>query len=172
MTGDLMLLPLMGERQPQLLLQTKFRETNWEISPDGNWMAYQSNKSGQEEVWVRTFPDVRKVETLVSTSGGRMPLWAPNGKELFYESMGTLMRVPLMTTGATIKAGTPVKLLGGEYFYGAAGQDGNRTYDVSPDGNRFLMIKKIGGVDEPRTPARFILVQNWFEELKHRVPTK
>src|SRR5262249_51291902 len=115
---------------------------------------------------------VRKVERLVSTSGGRMPLWAPNGKELFYESMGTLMRVPLMTTGATIKAGTPVKLLGGGDFFGAAGQDVNRTYDVSPDGSRFLMIKEIGGADEPRAPARFILVQNWFTELQQRVPTR
>jgi serine/threonine-protein kinase len=172
MVGDLMLLPLIDKRQPQLLLQTKFRETNWEISPDGNWLAYQSNKSGREEIWVRTFPDVRKKEQLVSTSGGRMPLWAPKGGELFYESRGALMRVPITTTGSTVKAGTPVKLLGGRYFYGAPDQDVNRTYDVSPDGSRFLMIKEIDDVDESQASPRLILVLNWFEELKRRAPTK
>ena len=173
MAGDLMLLPLRGNRQPHLLLETQFREANWELSPDGNWLAYQSNKSGREEIWVRPFPDVLKGEWLISTSGGRMPLWARNGAELLYESMGRLMRVPLVTTGSTVKPGTPVKVLDGPYFYGALGVvDIRRTFDVSFDGSRFLMIKQIGGVDEPRTPARLIVVQNWFEELKRRVPTK
>ena len=168
--GDLMLLPLLGQRRAQSLFQTEPREMNAEISPDGQWLAYQSNKSGHEEIYIRTFPNVATTELQVSTSGGTQPLWARNGRELFYVSMGTLMRVPLTTTGSTVKPGTPVKALEGPYFYGAGVWSG-RTYDVSPDG-RFLMIKEIGGVDEPTTSARLILVQNWFEELKRRVPTQ
>jgi hypothetical protein len=169
--GDLMLLPLMGERRAQSLFQTESREMNAEISPEGQWLAYQSNKSGQEEIYIRTFPNVATTELQVSTSGGTQPLWAPDGRELFYVSMGTLMRVPLTTTGSTVKPGTPVKALEGPYFYGA-GFGSGRTYDVSPDGRRFLMIKEIRRVDEPTTSARLILVQNWFEELKRRVPVK
>jgi hypothetical protein len=81
------------------------------------------------------------------------------------------MRVPVTKTGSTVKPGTPVKALEGPYFYGG-GLESGRTYDVSPDGRRFLMIKEIGDVDEPTTSARLILVQNWFEELKRRVPVK
>ena len=92
---------------------------NAEISPDGQWLAYQSNKSGQEEIYIRTFPNVTTTELQVSTSGGTQPLWSPDGRELFYVSMGTLMRVPLMKTGSTGKPGTPVKVLEGPYFYGA-----------------------------------------------------
>ena len=154
-TGDLMLLPLMGQRRAQSLFQTEPREMNAEISPDGQWLAYQSNKSGQEEIYIRTFPNVATTELQVSTSGGTQPLWAPDGRELFYVSMGTLMRVPLTTTGSTVKPGTRVKALEGPYFYG--GFESGRTYDVSPDGRRFLMIKEIGGVDEPTTSARLIL---------------
>src|SRR4029453_3390281 len=123
-----------------------------------------------EEIDCTALPIVGPQEWLVSTSGGRQPLWARNGRELFYESMGTLMRVPLMMTGSTLKPGTPLKVLEGPYFYGAG--FGGRTYDVSPDGKRFLMIKEIGGMDKPTPSARLILVQNWFEELKRRVPTK
>ena len=85
--------------------------------------------------------------------------------------MGMLMRVPWTTRGSKFKPGAPVKLLEGQYFYDAGFPSG-RTYDVSPDGRRFLMIKEISGVDEPTTSARLILVQNWFEELKRRVPTQ
>ena len=170
--GDLMLLPLTGQRRAQSLFQTEPREMNAEISPDGQWLAYQSNKSGQEEIYIRTFPNVGTTELQVSTSGGTQPLWAPDGRELFYVSIGTLMRVPLTKTGSTVKPGTPVKTLEGPYFYGGGSLESGRTYDVSPDGRRFLMIKEIGGVDQPTTSARFILVQNWFEELKRRVPTK
>jgi hypothetical protein len=108
----------------------------------------------------------------VSTSGGTRPLWARNGRELFYESMGALMRVPV-TTGSTFAAGTPSRLFDAPYFFGPLVVGRGRTYDVSPDGRRFLMIKEgSAATDEPAPSARLVLVQHWFEELKRRVPTK
>ena len=147
-------------------MQTAFLEVNAELSLDGHWLAYQSNESGRDEIYVRPFPNVAGGKWQVSASGGARPLWGRNGQELFYESTGTLMRVPL-TTVPTFQAGTPSKLLDGPYIYGAL----ERTYDVSPDG-RFLMIKESGGLVESPGSARLILVPHWFEELKRLVPTK
>ena len=114
---DLMLLPLVGERHPQPLLPTPFKERNAAISPDGRFLAYQSNESGRDEIFVRPFPNVNAGKWQVSTSGGVQPLWAHNGRELFYVSMDGLMSVPVVTSG-TFKAGAPAKLLGGPYVYG------------------------------------------------------
>src|SRR5262249_977194 len=85
---DLMFLPLVGERNPQPLVQTPFVETNAELSADGRWLAYQSNESGRNEIYVRPFPNVTAAKWLVSTAGGNQPLWARSGRELFYRSMG------------------------------------------------------------------------------------
>jgi eukaryotic-like serine/threonine-protein kinase len=167
---DLMLLPLAGDRRPQPLVQTPYDELNAEPSPDGRWLAYESNESGQYEIYVRPFPNVTAGRWQVSTSGGTRPLWARNGQELFYESMGALMRVPL-TTGSTFTAGTPTKLFDAPYFFGPEVVGRGRTYEVSPDGQRFLMIKEGSTADESTPSARLVLVQHWFEELKRRVPT-
>jgi len=164
---DLLLLPLQGDRRLRPLVQTPAAELNAEMSSDGRWLAYQSNETGRDEIYVRPFPNVDSGKWLVSTSGGTQPLWARNGRELFFESNGALMRVPL-TMGSTFEAGTPAKLIDGPQSYGLPG----RMYDVSPDGRRFLMIKEIGGVDEVPPSARLILVQNWTEELKRLVPTQ
>jgi serine/threonine-protein kinase len=164
---DIMLLPLVGERNPQPLIQTPFREGNAEISPDGRYLAYQSNESGRDEIFVVPFPNVNAGKWPVSTSGGKQPLWAHNGRELFYVSMDALMSVPVVTSG-TFKAGAPAKLLGGPYVY----LNGPRQYDVSRDDLRFLLMKPSTATNEPTTSARLIFVQHWFEELKRRVPTR
>jgi hypothetical protein len=167
-TGDLMLLPLAGDRRPEPLLQTSFAEVNGEVSPDGRWLAYQSNESGREEVYVRPFPKAGTGKWQISTSGGTRPAWGRNGRELFYVSMGALMSVPV-TAASTFVAGSATRLFDGPYLFDVAARPG-RTYDVSPDGQRFLMIKEADTTDEPAPFARIILVQNWFEELKRRVP--
>ena len=152
-----MLLSLGGDRRQEPLLPTPYNEVNAELSPNGRWLAYQSNESSHYEIYVRPFPNVTAGKWQVSTSGGTRPLWARNGQELFYESMGTLMRVPL-PTGSTFTYGTPTKLFdAAPYFFGPA--PGGRTYDVSPDGQRFLMIKEGGEADEPAPSARLVLVQ-------------
>jgi serine/threonine-protein kinase len=169
---DLFLLPLAGERQAQPLLAEPFDELNAEVSPNGHFLAYESNESGRPEIYVRSFPNVDADRQPVSTNGGTQPLWARNGQELFYESMGTVMRVPVKT-GATFERGTPQKVFDASpYLVRPPGLETGRMYDVSADGQRFLMIKEISGADERPTSARIILVQNWFEELKRLVPTK
>ena len=102
--------------------------------------------------------------------GGTRPLWARSGKELFYVGAdGALLRVPVEASGATWNAGTPMKLLEGRYYTGA--RHSGRAYDVSPDGQRFLMIKA-PGTDAGAAPPALIVVQHWDEELKRLVPTK
>ena len=167
---DLFVLPLEGDRQPRPLVHTPFDELNGEVSRDGRWLAYESNESGRGEIYVRPFPNVDGGKWQVSTNGGTQPMWARNGQELFYESAGTLMRVPL-TRGSRFEAGTPQKLIDGPYVFRLFGLGLGRMYDVSLDGQRFLMVKESSRPERPLSP-RMILVQNWFEELKRLVPTR
>jgi serine/threonine-protein kinase len=154
-------------RRTQLLVQTTFDERNGEISPDGRWLAYQSNESGQDEIYVRPFPDINSGRWQISTGGGTRPLWA-RSKELFYVAGGgVVMSVPV-EAGVTFRAGNPIRLFEGRYYTVAGG----RTYDVSPDGQRFLMLKVAGGSDEDAALTSIIVVENWFEELKRLVPTR
>ena len=140
------------------------------VSPDGRWLAYESNSSGSFEIYVQPFPNVGGGQRQVSTAEGRQPLWARSGKELFYAGgNGALLRVPVEASGGTWNAGTPMKLLEGRYVTGGGSQ--GRTYDVSPDGQRFLKIKA-PGTDAGAAPPALIVVQHWDEELKRLVPTK
>ena len=172
---NLAVLSLGAERRTEPLVHTEFNEQNAEISPDGRWLAYESDESGQREVYVRPFPNVNEGRWLVSSGGGTRPLWARNGQELFYLSIvgadAALMRVPV-ERGATWTAGGPTKLFAGRFFYSEGGPGQGRTYDVSPDGRRFLMVKDSSNGNPSDAPsARFVIVQNWLEELKRRVPT-
>jgi serine/threonine-protein kinase len=157
------------------LVQTTFTEYNPDISPDGRWLAYESNESGQFEVYVRPFPDVAAGRWQVSAGGGRAPLWARNGRELFYVSLldqGRIFAVPIQP-GPTFSAGNPQivvdKPYGGTQASSAVTLSG-RTYDVSADGRRFLMIKGSVSADTA-APAQIFVVQHWGEELRRLVPT-
>ena len=154
-----------GEGKP--LLASDFSEENAAISPDGRWVAYQSEESGRPEVYVRPFPDVDEGRWQIS-NGGVTPVWAPDGRKLYYVRLddpdqedwrGALMSVRV-TTEAGFSPASPEVMFEGSYFTLRG-----RSYDISPDGQRFLMIK------EDPAPLELILVQNWFEELKRLVPT-
>ena len=111
-----MMLTLEKDRRVQPLVQSPLIDRNGVISPDGRWLAYESNDSGQLQIFVRPFPDVNKGKTQVSTVGGTQPLWARNGQELFYLAPdGALMSVPV-ERGTTWRAGTPTKLFDAAYF--------------------------------------------------------
>ena len=167
---DLMLLTLDGSRRVTPLLQTPFDELRGIISPDGHWLAYESNSSGQFEIWVRPFPATSVAQYQISTSGGTRPVWAHNGRELFFLGVdGTLMGVPVEATATMWDAGTPIKLLESHYYTG--GGNPNRSYDVSPDGQRFLMIKA-ASADPTTVPPNIIVVLHFDEELKRVVATK
>ena len=162
---DLRVLSLAGDGGVETLVATEFRERNPELSPDGRWMTYQSNQSGQDEVYVRPFPNVDDGQWQISTSGGTHPLWASNGRELFYRRGAAVMTVPVQTEPSFTPA-TPEILFEGTYVVGPG-----RRYDVAADGQRFLMIKEGGAGDEAPAPTSIVIVQNWFEELRRLVPT-
>jgi eukaryotic-like serine/threonine-protein kinase len=165
---DIMMLTL-DDRRVEPVLQTPQAELQGTVSPDGRWLAYEANDSGQLQVFVRPFPNVNEAKIQVSTDDGSEPVWARNGQELFYQSpTGALMSVPV-GRGTAWTAGTPSKLFDGPYFRGTTGITATRTYDVSPDGKRFLMIKP-SAAGQDSTPT-IVVVQNWFEELKRLVPT-
>ena len=153
------------------LVQEKFFEQNAEISRDGRWLAYESGDSGRVEIFVRPFNDVKQGRVQVSTAGGTQPLWSRNGQELFYLApSGALMSVQ-MEAAASWRASLPEKVIERGYYRGI-GRNVARTYDVSLDGKRFLMIKEVGGPNQVPAPSSLIVVQNWHEELKRLVPTK
>jgi serine/threonine-protein kinase len=162
---DLFVLPLDGDSRPRPLIESQYNELNAEISPDGRWLAYKSNETGRDEVFVRPYPDVDGGRWQISTDGGVQPAWAPNGRELFYRAPdGALMQVPIQLQPG-FSTGTPRMLLEPGYLLGGPG----RAYDISPDGERFLMIT----ADESRAagaPPSIVVVRNWFEELKRLVP--
>jgi serine/threonine-protein kinase len=153
------------------LVQSPFAERNGVVSPDGRWLAYEANVSGRVEISVRPFPDVNSGRWQVSTAGGTRPLWARSGQELFYVApTGALMRVGV-ERGPSWTATTPTLLVKDGYFTSPGGLPG-RTYDIAPDGQRFLMIKEGGGSDQTAAAPSLIVVQHWTEELKRLVPTK
>ena len=160
---DIWIAPLTGEGKPQPFLQTKFNEMQARFSPDSRWIAYQSEESGRYEVYVQPFPGPGG-KWQISTNGGTTPVWAQNGRELFYMSSGNFMSVGV-TTQPTFSASTPRIIA--DYPPFLMGRLSNGAYDVSPDGQRFLFVRanvENGPPDEVR------VVLNWTEELKHVAP--
>ena len=168
--GSLKLLSMTGHREIRPLIQPPGVELNGEISPDGRWLAYQSTESGRTEIFVRPFPNVNSAKFLASTGGGTHPLWARNGRELFYLT-GTrpgpvaVMAVPVQS-GATLTAGQSQKLFEGPYAVNNSTVA--RPFDVSADG-RFLMIKD-PPEDDSSGPPSFVILLNFFDELKRLAP--
>ena len=171
--ADISILQLDGASRLQGLIVTPSDETNPEISPDGNWIAYQSkpqsNESTRPEVYVQPFPNVDTRRWQVSSEGGTRPLWNPNGGELFYVApSGSLMAVPVETT-PTFKPGRAVEAVTGYAGFLQPGGGGlGRSYDVSRDGRRFILSKKIQAESSPQTTI--VLVQNWLGKVKQLLP--
>jgi Tol biopolymer transport system component len=133
------------------------------FSPDGRWVAYHGNESGTWEVYVRAYPGADQ-RTQISIGGGHDAVWSADGRELFYRNGDQFYAVPIATT-PRFSAGSPRLLFTGPYL--DSGPLNSSNYDVTPDGQRFLVVR-VG--DEERAPRRFHLIQNWFEELKAKVP--
>jgi len=169
-SADLMALSLDAGHEVRPLVKSSFTEQNAEISPDGHWMAYESNDAGQFEVFVRPFPDVDAGRWQISTGGGTQPLWSRTGQELFYLAPGGSLMGVRVDRGASWSASAPAKLFDERYYHGGGpGSGTGRTYDVAPDGRRFVMIKP----EESRGAAPgLIVVQNWIEELRRLLPQK
>ena len=168
---DVTQVELGGTHRVTPLVQSPFAERNGVISPDGRWLAYEANDSGRFEIHVRPFPEVKSGHWLVSTTGGTRPLWSRSGQELFYVSpTGALMRVGV-ERGPSWAATTPTLLVKARYLMRPIFSLG-RTYDIAPDGQRFLMIKEADGTDQTAPPPQLVVVQHFDEELKRLVPRK
>jgi serine/threonine-protein kinase len=154
--------PLRVER----LIHTNAIEYSPDVSPDGRFMAYQSLESGRSEIYVRPFPRVNDGKWQVSTRGGARPRWARGGRELFYlDEANKITAVPVQTTERAFVHGTAVTVLDTAY---APPFENTQPYDVSADGQRFVMIKEGATAAAVRTGVTVVL--NWFEELKTKVP--
>jgi serine/threonine-protein kinase len=166
-------LSMEGEHAQKALLQQEYIETQPQISPDGRWIAYSSNESGQYEVFVRPFPEVDKGKWQVSTSGGSSPRWAPHGGELFYlGSEDSIVAIPVQTE-PTFGFGNSKNLF--QNIYSSAEGPLGVSWDISPDGKRFLMIAGARITSDSSTtesPRRINIVLNWLEELKRLVPVE
>jgi len=151
-----------GDRTPQPFLKTPFSEGWMEFSPNGRWVAYTSNESGRWEVYVRPFPGPGgKVQ--ISSEGGTEAVWSRNGRELFYRNRARMMAVAV-SMEPTFSAAKPRLLFEGRYEMGVV--SGMINYDVSRDGERFLMLKSSGAAEPPLD-----VVLNWFSELSRRAPS-
>ena len=152
----------MKDRKAVPFLRTPFNEIGG-ISPDGHWMAYFSNESGRYEVYVQPYPGPGG-KWQISTDGGMDMRWSVNGRELIYRNGDKMMAVDITTQPAFL-AGKPKMLIEGLYV---PPSPNNSYYDVSADGQRFLMLKP---TQQAQAATQIVVVQNWFEELKQKVPT-
>jgi hypothetical protein len=135
--------------------------------PDGRWLVYRSNQSGQMEVYVQPYPGPGPTVP-VSIGGGTDVAWSPDGSELLYRLDDRMMSVSLSVDGDTPRIGPPRELFSGDYY--ATAVDGSRQFHVAPDG-RFLMLKDVASQSAmDQLPPQVILVQNFFEELRRVVP--
>lgn len=163
--SDIVTLLLGQSTDVKPLIATRFEELNADVSPDGRWVAYESDESGRYEIYVRPFPAAARGLWQISNGGGRQPVWARNGRELFCVSASGLMSAPIQT-GSSFAFEHPrliLKEAADTYWLSAVG----RSYDVSPDGERFLMLKQ-----ETQAAATIQVVRNWRTELNQLVPTR
>jgi Tol biopolymer transport system component len=159
---DIWVLPIHGDRIPQLVVGTSYNEHSPQFSHDGKWLAYESDEAGEYEVYAQPYPGPGR-RLKISTGGGGEPLWAPSGKEIYYRSTDAMMAVDWVPKPSA-PLGMPRRLFT-DHYWRSLFQSPN--YDVAPDGERFLMIKHA----EPLEAAPINIVLNWFEELKRLVPT-
>ena len=156
---DIWVLPRGGDASP--FVATAFNERTPLFSPDGRWLAYVSDESGRDEIYVQPYPGPGG-KWPISTEGGTEPRWAADGRELFYR-LGAKMMVVEVQSEPAFSSGRPQLVFEEPYL---TDQFGTSNYDLSPNGQQFLMIKQ-----EQQEGASINVVLNWFEELKRLVPT-
>ena len=152
---------------PQPLLSESYDEKAPALSPNGRWLAYESNETGRDEIFVRPFPNVGDGKWQVSTAGGRMPLWARSGNELFYMNERRELVAQSVVAQATFQRREQRVLftIGEEFII----SDHYTPFDISPDGQRFIMVRSVGSATDRGALRQLILVENWVEELRSKV---
>ena len=158
---DILILPVGGDRKPYPFVRSSFREWFGEFSPDGRWIAYESNESGRSEVYLRPFPGPGG-KWQVSTEGGARPEWSRDGRELFYFESDRMMRVTV-DSGHALAVGRP------ELLFPCNCLNSGRYYEVTPDAKHFLLIQNA----QPVSPvAQINLVLGWGSELERQMREK
>ena len=152
---DIWILPLHGEPKPRPFVQTAYTEWSPAFSPDGHWIAYESDESGRSQIYIQPFPGPGG-RWQISNEDGTRPFWNHDGRELYYINEKKVMVVPIQG-GASFSAGTPRVLFEGDFF--ASGH----FYDISPNGQQFFFIKDVTPAGAP-TEVNVIL--NWSSEIK------
>ena len=168
--SDIYVLTLGGDREPWPLVRTKFSEGSPKFSPDGKWMAFSSNESGRPEVYAMAYPGPGpKIQ--ISTDGGTDPIWRHDGEELYYRN-GDLMMAVAVSYERTLTVSKPQVLWQGQYLAGVGSSCGmagptSANYDVTRDGQRFLMIED----KSPDLECKLVhVVSNWSRELRSFTP--
>ena len=157
--GAIWIASLVGEPQPRPLLRSRFIQRNATISPDGRWIAYQSNESGDFEVYVRPFPDVSAGRWQVSSGGGSEPFWSADGSALHYTRLDELLRVAVDAKAESFLAGPPESLGEHPFWVGAQG----RNLDIHPDGR--ILGPVIRDTDSANR-NEIVLISHWTRELE------
>jgi len=142
---------------PRPLIVTEANERSPAFSPDGRWLAYASDKSGQSEVWVTSFPEMDQEEQ-VSVGGGRAPVWTRDGEELVYRKDNRILAVPIRTN-PTLEIGIPEELFRGPFRGEPIETSGSQDFDAMPDGSRFLLCQF-------ELPDRIHVITNWLELVR------
>jgi len=159
--GDIMTLLIGSEERPAAILASEFSEYQPAISPDGEWLAYTSDRSGTPEVYVRPYPDLSDYEIQISIDGGTRPRWAHDGSAIVYVGPTDLMitEIELASKLRAVVTKPLIDLAGFEYDFG--------NFDISLDGQRFLMVKALTDAEFP--VSRVVVVQNWLDDATQRI---
>jgi Tol biopolymer transport system component len=165
---DIGMFELEGSRERVMLLTSEFSEARHAVSPDGRWLAYESDEGGSLDIYVRPFPDVESGKWQVSSGGGQEPKWTEDGRTLIWAGSDSMMAVQLLD--GTAFANTPqAPLLDRNPYLLPGGLP--RRYGITPDGERFLLTKAVQN-DSETGLVQIVVVENWIEELKERVPVE
>jgi dipeptidyl aminopeptidase/acylaminoacyl peptidase len=164
--GNITAIPVTGDGASTDVVATEYAEFDPALSPDGRWLAYVTNRTGRNEIWVQGYPD--GVAVRVSSNGGFEPRWSADGRELYYLQGNAVMAVAVQD-GDEFSFSAPEQLFTGAFFMPETANV--LSYDVARDG-RFLMIEAAGGASANRPSTGIVVVQNWAEELKRRVPVR
>ena len=141
----------------------QFAETAPKFSPDGRWLAYESNETGRTEIYVRAFPAAAQGgKWPISNGGGALPVWSPNGRELLYQSGDQIMSVEYTTTGNVFSAAKSRVWL--------MSMGGAQEFDIAPDGKRLIAFMPTAAGTAPKAEHTVGFVQNFFDELRRRAP--
>jgi len=168
-------LPLRDSSEPELLIDEPYSRLDGALSPDGRWLAYTSDESGIDQVFVVPYPEVDAYRVPVSTDGGTEPLWDPTRNRLYFRLGENLLGADYATS-PRFSAGVPTTSVAGSFEPFPANAALNvrglgPEYAIAPDGSRFVLIRPDSPREDDAAPLEIVVVENWFEELKRRIPT-